>query len=107
MNPANGSCYEMCPPGFDINFANGKCYKKLEFDSCSNNQTKIQVAEINVYSRQENLDADMNGIPDPIEIAAQSLKAGCDLVLYAHFDAKDIIAIAEAIKCWTATAEDK
>jgi beta-N-acetylhexosaminidase len=41
------------------------------------------------------------------EIAAQSLKAGCDLVLYAHFDAKDIIAIAEAIKCWTATTEDK
>jgi len=40
----------------------------------SNNQTKIQVAEIGVYSRQENLDADMNGIPDPIEIAAQSLK---------------------------------
>ena len=45
-----------------------------QYISDSANQTKIQVAEINVYSRQENLDADMNGIPDPIEIAAQSLK---------------------------------
>lgn len=40
----------------------------------TDNQTKIQVAEINVYSRQDNLDQDMNGIPDPMEIAAQSLK---------------------------------
>lgn len=37
------------------------------------NRTKIQVAEIGVYSRQENLDQDGNGIPDPIEIAKQAL----------------------------------
>jgi len=40
----------------------------------SANETKIQTAEINVYSRQQELDANMNGIPDPMEIAAQSLK---------------------------------
>ena len=40
----------------------------------SANETKIQTAEINVYSRQKELDANMNGIPDPMEIAAQSLK---------------------------------
>lgn len=40
----------------------------------SNNETKIQVAEINVYSRQENLDQDADGIPDPIELAALSLQ---------------------------------
>lgn len=39
----------------------------------SDNQTKIQVAEINVYSRQENLDQNSNGIPDPIELAEHSL----------------------------------
>lgn len=39
----------------------------------SDNATKIQVAEINVYSRQENLDQNSNGIPDPLEVAAQSL----------------------------------
>lgn len=40
----------------------------------TDNQTKIQVAEINVYSRQENLDQNANGIPDPLEVAEQSLK---------------------------------
>jgi hypothetical protein len=50
--------------------------KKLEMEQYkvdTDNQTKIQVAEINVYSRQENLDQDADGIPDPIELAAQSL----------------------------------
>jgi hypothetical protein len=42
---------------------------KIDTDS----QTKIQVAEINVYSRQENLDQNANGIPDPLELAKQSL----------------------------------
>lgn len=40
----------------------------------SGNETKIQVAEINVYSRQQNLDQDADGIPDPIELATLSLK---------------------------------
>lgn len=40
----------------------------------ANNETKIQVAEINVYSRQENLDQNNNGIPDPAELAANALK---------------------------------
>jgi hypothetical protein len=39
-----------------------------------NNETKIQVAEIGVYSRQENLDQNANGIPDPSEIADNALK---------------------------------
>jgi hypothetical protein len=50
--------------------------KKLEMEQYkvdTDNQTKIQVAEINVYSRQENLDQDGDGIPDPVELAAQSL----------------------------------
>jgi len=40
----------------------------------SDNQTKIQVAQINVYSRQEDLDQNDNGIPDPMELAKQSLE---------------------------------
>ena len=39
-----------------------------------NNETKIQVAEIQVYSRQQDLDQNDNGIPDPSEIAANALK---------------------------------
>jgi hypothetical protein len=39
-----------------------------------NNETKIQVAEIGVFARQENLDQNANGIPDPSEIAANALK---------------------------------
>lgn len=40
----------------------------------ANNETKIQVAEINVYARQENLDQNANGIPDPAELAANAIK---------------------------------
>lgn len=40
----------------------------------TSNETKIQVAEINVYSRQENLDTDNDGIPDPVELAKLSLQ---------------------------------
>ena len=50
--------------------------KKLEMEQYkidTDNQTKLQVAEINVYSRQENLDQNGNGIPDPVELAQQSL----------------------------------
>lgn len=46
--------------------------KQYEIDT--NNQTKIQVAEISVYSRQEELDQDGDGIPDPIELANLSLQ---------------------------------
>lgn len=46
--------------------------KQYEIDS--NNETKIQVAEINIYARQEELDQNNNGIPDPVELAALSLE---------------------------------
>jgi|688.fasta_scaffold47554_4 hypothetical protein len=46
--------------------------KKYEIDS--NNQTKIAVAEIQVFNRQDNLDLDNNGIPDPIEVAELARK---------------------------------
>ena len=39
-----------------------------------NNETKIQVAEIGVFARQQDLDQNDNGIPDPSEIAANALK---------------------------------
>ncbi len=45
--------------------------KQYEVDS--NNETKLQVAEISVYSRQEELDQDGDGVPDPIELARLSL----------------------------------
>lgn len=38
------------------------------------NQTKIVVAEIGAYRFQEDLDANNNGIPDPIEIADYALR---------------------------------
>jgi hypothetical protein len=38
------------------------------------NATKIQVAEIAVYNKQQDLDLNDNGIPDPSEIAANALK---------------------------------
>lgn len=38
------------------------------------NATKITVAQINSYRGAENMDQDMNGIPDPIEIGKQALK---------------------------------
>lgn len=38
------------------------------------NETKIQVAEIAVYNKQQDLDLNDNGIPDSSEIAANALK---------------------------------
>lgn len=38
------------------------------------NATKITVAQINSYRVAENMDQDMNGIPDPIEIGKQALE---------------------------------
>lgn len=49
-----------------------RALKQYEIDS--NNQTKIQVAEINVYSRQDELDQDNDGIPDPIELGTLAMK---------------------------------
>lgn len=51
--------------------------RKLELEQYiadSNNQTKIQIAEIDVYKFQRELDQNNNGIPDPVELASQSLK---------------------------------
>ena len=45
--------------------------KKYEIDS--NNATKITVAQLNAYRGAENMDQNNNGIPDPMEIAAQAL----------------------------------
>lgn len=36
--------------------------------------TKITVAQINAYRGSENMDQDMNGIPDPIEIGKQAIE---------------------------------
>ena len=44
--------------------------KKYEIDQ--NNQTKIVVAQLNAYRGSENQDADMNGIPDVVEIGTSS-----------------------------------
>lgn len=38
------------------------------------NATKITVAQINSYRGAENMDQDMNGVPDPIEIGKQALE---------------------------------
>ena len=46
--------------------------KQYEIDS--NNETKLAIAEINTYIGAENTDLNNNGIPDPMEIAAQALK---------------------------------
>lgn len=46
--------------------------KKYEIDS--NNATKITVAQLNTYRGAENMDQDMNGIPDPIEIGKQAIE---------------------------------
>lgn len=46
--------------------------KKYEIDS--NNATKITVAQLNAYRGAENVDQDMNGIPDPIEIGKQAIE---------------------------------
>ncbi len=40
-----------------------------------NNETKITIAEIAVYNRQENLDLNENNIPDPLEIGKQALES--------------------------------
>lgn len=46
--------------------------KKYEIDS--NNATKITVAQLNAYRGVEDMDQNDNGIPDPMEIAAQALE---------------------------------
>ena len=46
--------------------------EKYKIDS--DNQTRITVAQLGAYKFQENLDADNNGIPDPIEIGNLALK---------------------------------
>jgi hypothetical protein len=46
--------------------------KQYEIDA--NNQTKITVAEIAVYNRQEDIDINDNSIPDPMEIANHALE---------------------------------
>lgn len=38
------------------------------------NATKITVAQLNAYRGAENMDQDMNGIPDPIEVGKQALE---------------------------------
>lgn len=38
------------------------------------NATKITVAQLNAYRSAENMDQDMNGIPDPIEIGKQEIE---------------------------------
>lgn len=38
------------------------------------NATKITVAQLNAYRGAENMDQDMNGVPDPIEIGKQALE---------------------------------
>lgn len=43
---------------------------KIDVDA----QTKIQVAEIGVYARQQELDLNQDGIPDPMALADQALK---------------------------------
>lgn len=45
--------------------------KKYEIDS--NNATKITVAQLNAYRGAEDMDQNNNGVPDPMEIAAQAL----------------------------------
>jgi hypothetical protein len=45
-----------------------------KYISDSGNQTKIQVAEIGVYSRQQELDLNEDDIADPIQLADQALR---------------------------------
>ena len=40
----------------------------------TNNQTRIQVAEIGVYARQQELDLNEDDIADPIQLADQALR---------------------------------
>ena len=46
--------------------------KQYEIDS--NNDTKIYTAELSTYIKSGSVDANQNGIPDPMEIAAQALE---------------------------------
>lgn len=46
--------------------------KKYQIDM--DNQTKIQIAQIGAYRFQEDLDADGDGIPDPIQIGELAIK---------------------------------
>lgn len=45
-----------------------------KYKTDQDNATKITVAQINAYRGVENMDQDMNGIPDPIEIGKQALE---------------------------------
>lgn len=45
-----------------------------KYKTDQDNATKITVAQINAYRSAENMDQDMNGIPDPIEIGKQALE---------------------------------
>jgi len=45
-----------------------------DYNKEQDRQVKITVAEIQAFSRQDNLDTDMDGIPDPVEIANQALE---------------------------------
>ena len=45
-----------------------------KYKTDQDNATKITVAQINSYRGAENMDQDMNGIPDPIEIGKQALE---------------------------------
>lgn len=45
-----------------------------KYKTDQDNATKITVAQINAYRGAENMDQNMNGIPDPIEIGKQALE---------------------------------
>lgn len=45
-----------------------------KYKTDQDNATKITVAQINAYRGAENMDQDMNSIPDPIEIGKQALE---------------------------------
>lgn len=45
-----------------------------KYKTDQDNATKITVAQLNAYRGAENMDQDMNGIPDPIEIGKQALE---------------------------------
>lgn len=63
------------------------------------NATRIQVAQIGVYSRQQDLDLNNDGIPDPIALAGQALKereaASKDFIERLKFQAEKIKANSE------------
>lgn len=45
-----------------------------DYNKEADRSVKIQVAQIQAFSRQDNLDTDMDGIPDPVEIGKQALE---------------------------------